>query len=272
MVSNTPETGYAPVDGLQMYYEIHGERRDSQPPLVVLHGAFMTVGLLGPLIPGLAESRQVIAVEMQGHGHTADVDRPLTYEQLADDTAALLRYLGIGSADVYGYSLGGGVALQFALRHPALLRKLVLVSASNTSAGMYPEVLAGIEHITPALFDGTPWREAYDRAAPHPEAFPTLVAKMKQLDLTPFDWSAEAVRAIAAPTLIVVGDSDGTRLEHAVEMFRLRGGGVFGDLAGLPASQLAILPSTTHVGILDRAGWLVPMVTAFLDAPPPQSH
>jgi pimeloyl-ACP methyl ester carboxylesterase len=129
-------------------------------------------------------------------------------------------------------------------------------------------VWAGIEQITPALFDGTPWREAYDRTAPNPKAFPELVAKLKHLDMTPFDWTAEAVRAIAAPTLIVVGDADGTRLEHAVEMFRLRGGGVFGDLAPtLPASQLAILPGTTHVGMLDRADWLAPMVTAFLDAP-----
>jgi pimeloyl-ACP methyl ester carboxylesterase len=265
MTSPAARTGYAPVNGLQMYYEIHGEGS----PLVVLHGAFMTIELMGALIPGLARGRQVIAVELQGHGHTADVDRPLTYEGLADDTAALLRHLRIGSADVYGYSLGGGAALQLALRHPGLVRKLVLVSASYTSEGVYPEVLAGIEHITPELFSGTPWRAAYDRAAPDPGAFPRLVAKMKQLDMTPFAWPADAVRAIPAPTMIVVGDADGTRPEHAVEMFRLRGGGVFGDLAGLPAARLAILPGTTHVGVLERADWLVPMVSSFLDAPMP---
>jgi pimeloyl-ACP methyl ester carboxylesterase len=263
MARDTRRTGYAPVNGLEMYYEIHG----SGQPLVVLHGAFMTIELMGKLIPELARSRQVIAVELQGHGHTADIDRPLTYEWLADDSAALLRHLGIGNADVYGYSLGGGTALQVALRHPELVRKLVVVSASFTSEGMYPEVLAAIEHITPELFDGTPWREAYDRAAPNPGAFPALVDKMKQLDMMPFAWPADAVRAIAAPTLIVIGDSDGTRLEHAVEMFRLLGGGVFGDLAGLPSSQLAVLPGTSHVGMLDRADWLAPMVTAFLDKP-----
>jgi pimeloyl-ACP methyl ester carboxylesterase len=264
MTSSMAQTGYAPVNGLQMYYETHGVGQ----PLVVLHGSFMTIGLMGRLIPALAESRRVIAVEFQGHGHTADIDRPITYEGLADDTAALLRHLGVDIADVYGYSLGGGVALQVAIRHPGLVRKLVVVSASYTSEGAYPEVWAGIEQITPALFDGTPWREAYDRTAPHPEAFPTLVAKLKQLDMTPYDWTAEAVRAIAAPTLIAIGDADGTRPEHAVEMLRLRGGGVFGDLAPrLPASQLAILPGTTHVGMLDRADWLAPMVTAFLDAP-----
>ena len=269
MTTTTSQTGYAPVNGLNMYYEIHGVGQ----PLVVLHGAFMTIELMGALVPALARSRQVIAVELQGHGHTADIDRPLSYEQLADDTAALLRHLGISNADVYGYSLGGGVALQVAIRHPELVRKLVVVSASYTSDGAYPEMFAGIEQITPALFDGTPWREAYDRTAPNPAAFPTLVDKMKQLDLTPFSWSPEAVRAIPAPTLIVIGDADGTRPEHAVELFRLRGGGVFGDLAErLPASQLAILPGTTHVGMLDRADWLVPMVTAFLEAPLPEAE
>jgi pimeloyl-ACP methyl ester carboxylesterase len=262
MANGFPKTGYAPVNGLEMYYEIHGTGR----PLVVLHGAYMTIELMGKLVPELTRDRQVIAVEFQGHGHTADIDRPITYEQLADDTAALLRHLGIDNADIYGYSLGGGVALQLAIRHPALVRKLVVVSASYTSDGMYPEVLAAIEQITPDLFAGTPWREAYDRTAPNPEAFSALVDKLKQLDLTPFAWPAEAIRSIPAPTLIVIGDSDGTPPEHAAELFRLRGGGVFGDLAGLPAAQLAVLPGTTHVGLLDRADWLLAMVPPFLDA------
>jgi pimeloyl-ACP methyl ester carboxylesterase len=267
MAGNAPRTGYAPVNGLNMYYEIHGTGQ----PLVVLHGAFMTIELMGKLVTELARSRQVIAVELQGHGHTADIDRPLAYESLADDVAALLRYLRVGNAAFYGYSLGGGVALQVAIRHADLVRKLVIVSASHNSAGMYPEVLATIEHLKPELFDGTPWRAAYDRTAPDPGAFPALVAKMTQLDMTPYDWPPEAVRAIGAPTLIAIGDSDGTRPEHAVELFRLRGGGVFGDLAGLPAAQLAVLPGTTHVGILDRADWLLAMVPPFLDAPLPES-
>jgi pimeloyl-ACP methyl ester carboxylesterase len=263
MSGDAPQTGYAPVNGLQMYYEIHGTGQ----PLVVIHGSFMTIELMGSLVPELARSRQVIAVELQGHGHTADIDRPFTYEQLADDTAALLGHLGIGRADVYGYSLGGGVAMQVALRHRELVRKLVIVSASYTSDGMYPEVLPGIAQVTAEMFSGTPWRDAYDRTAPHPEAFPTLVHKLKQLEVQPYQWSGESVRAIAAPTLIVVGDSDGTRPEHAVEMFRLRGGGVFGDMAGLPSSQLAMLPGTSHLGILQRTDWLVAMIVPFLDAP-----
>jgi pimeloyl-ACP methyl ester carboxylesterase len=265
MTSNAPRTGYAPVNGLKMYYEIHG----SGLPIVVLHGAFMTIELMGKLIAELARTRQVIAVEMQAHGHTPDIDRPLTYEDLADDTAALMRHLGTDRADVYGYSLGGGVALQLAMRHPEMVRKLVAVSASYSSAGLYPEVTATIDQITPDLFSGTPWRAAYDRVAPNPEAFGTLVARMRDLDMRPYDWTAEAMRAIRAPTLIVVGDSDGTTPEHAVDMFRLRGGGVFGDIAGMPAAQLAVLPGTSHVGMIDRVDWLAPMVVAFLDAPEP---
>jgi pimeloyl-ACP methyl ester carboxylesterase len=256
----TNGAGYAPVNGLRMYYETHG----SGEPLLVLPGAYMTIGLMGDLVPALAESRHVIAVEFQGHGHTADIDRPFSYEQFADDIAALLGHLGIERADVYGYSLGGGVALQLGLRHRRLLRKLAIASASQSSDGLYPEVVGGIENITPELFDGTPWREAYDRTAPDPSRFPTLVEKLKRLDMTPFDWPIDK---LAAPALILIGDADGTRLEHAVDMFRRLGGGVFGDLVPeLPASQLAILPGTTHIGMLERADWIASMVTAFLAA------
>jgi pimeloyl-ACP methyl ester carboxylesterase len=256
----TNETGYAPVNGLSMYYEIHG----AGDPLVMLPGAYMTVDLMGDLVPALSDSRRVIGVEFQGHGHTADIDRPFSYEQFADDTAALMAHLGVEGADVYGYSLGGGVALQLGLRHPGSVGKLAVASASYSSDGLYPAVTKGIENITPELFEGTPWREAYDRAAPDPSGFPTLVEKLKQLDLTPFDWDIDD---LAAPVLVLIGDADGTRLEHAVEMFRRLGGGVFGDLAPeLPASQLAILPGTTHVGMLERAGWISPIVKGFLDA------
>ncbi len=273
MADTSAQTGYAPVNGLQMYYEIHGAGQ----PLVLLHGAYMTTEGFGPLLPTLAATRRVIAVEMQGHGRTADVDRPLTYEQMADDTAAALRHLEIDEADVFGYSMGGGVALQLAIRHPDLLRKLVVASASYTSDGAHPELLAMIPSITPELFAGSPMEEDYRRLAPNPDAFPTLVAKLKQLDMEPFAWPPEDIRGIAAPTLLIVGDSDVVRLEHAVELFRLLGGGVFGDLAGLPKSQLAVLPGTTHFippgsGLLDRTEWLLPMLAAFLDAPMPEGN
>jgi pimeloyl-ACP methyl ester carboxylesterase len=144
------------------------------------------------------------------------------------------------------------------------VRKVVAASASYSSDGLYPEVLEGIENITPELFAGTPWRDAYERTAPDPSAFPTLVVKLRRLDMTPFDWPIDE---LAAPTLVLIGDADGTRLEHAVDMFRRLGGGVFGDLAPeLPASQLGILPGTTHVGMLQRSDWIASMVTTFLAA------
>jgi pimeloyl-ACP methyl ester carboxylesterase len=268
MPETEARTGYAPVGELSMYYEIHGAGR----PLLLLHGAYMTIDMMGPLLAGLAETRQVIAVEQQGHGRTADVDRPITYEQMADDTAGLARRLGIESADVLGYSMGGGVALQLAIRHPAVVRKLVVASAGFRWDGMPAEALEAFDSITPELFSGSPVEAAYQRTAPNPGDFPKLVEKMTALDTTPFAWPEDDIRAIAAPTLIVLGDSDGVRLEHAVEFFKLRGGGVMGDLAGMPASQLAVLPGTSHFvppgsGLLDRAGWLLAMVPPFLDAP-----
>jgi pimeloyl-ACP methyl ester carboxylesterase len=264
---------YAEVNGLKMYYEVHG----TGEPLVVLHGAYMTIDRMGEVVPSLAESRQVIAVELQGHGRTADIDRSLTYEQMADDTAALLRHLGIEQADVFGYSMGGGAALQVAIRHPGVVRRLVVASASYTSDGMHPELLEMIPSLTPEAFAGSPIEEEYLRTAPNPDDFPTLVAKLKRLDMEPFAWPQEDIRGIAAPTLLIVGDSDAIRLEHAIELFRLLGGGVMGDLAGLPKSQLAVLPGTTHFippgsGVLDRADWLVPMIGAFLNAPLPEAE
>jgi len=269
-MNKASEGNYAEVNGLEMYYEIHG----TGEPLVLLHGAYMTIGAMGPIVPGLAETRQVIAVELQGHGHTADIDRPITYEQMADDTAALLRHLGIGQADVFGFSMGGGVALQLAIRHPGLVRKLVSASASYTSDGMQPELHEMLPGITPEMFAGSPIEAAYLEVAPNPGDFPRLVEKLKRLDMTPFAWLAEDVRGIESPTLIVVGDSDAIRLEHAVEMFRLLGGGAMGDLAGFSKSQLVVLPGTAHFvppgsGVLDRAEWLLAMVPAFLDAPLP---
>ena len=267
-MDGTSRGDYAEVNGLNMYYEVHGAGR----PLLLLHGAYMTIDAMGEVLARLAESRQVIAVELQAHGRTADIDRPLGYEAMADDVAALLRHLEIGEADVFGFSMGGGVALQVAIRHPEVVRKLVVVSAAHTSDSMHPELLEMIPSITPEVFAGTPIEEDYLRTAPNPNDFPTLVAKLKQLDMEHFAWPPEEIGGISSPTLIIVGDSDAILLEHAVEMFRLLGGGVMGDLAGLPKSQLAVLPGTTHFippgsGILDRAGWLLPMIGAFLDAP-----
>ena len=261
------QTGYLPVNGLQMYYEIHG----SGQPLVLLHGAFSAIGTsFGQVLPGLAQGRQVVAVELQGHGRTADIDRPLTLEGMADDVAAAIDQLGIQPADILGYSVGAAVALQLVIRHPDAVRKLVLASVTYTLDGVHPGLMEGLGEMTPEMMHGSPWHDEYVRIAPRPEDFPTLFAKKTQMDQQIKDLPDEAIRAITAPTLLIIGDSDLVRPEHAVEMFRLLGGGVFGDTpAGLPDSQLAILPGTSHVSLVNRSELVVPIITSFLDAPMP---
>jgi pimeloyl-ACP methyl ester carboxylesterase len=210
---------YASVNGLDIYYETHG--RDGAP-LIVLPGGFMTVAAMGALVPDLAATRQVIGVELQGHGHTADIDRPLRYETMADDIAALMEHLGLAQADFFGYSLGGGVALRLAIQHPARARRLTLASTAFRRDGWYPETLAGMAAISPEGFANTPIYEGYLQTSPKPEAWPAFVGKMRQLLSEDYDWTQD-VAALTAPVLIVVGDADGLRLAHAVEMFGLLG-------------------------------------------------
>lgn len=260
---------YASVNGLNMYYEIHGT--GTGQPLVLLHGALSaTETSFGKILPLLAQTRQVISVEQQAHGRTADIDRPLTMEQMAEDTAALLRKIGIESTDLFGYSMGAGIAFQIARKHPTLVRKLVVASLSYNADGMHPGMMEGMEGLKPEHLAGTPFEEEYFRLAPNRKDWPTLIEKVKQMDMNFHGWQPEDVRAIQAPTLLMIGDSDIVRPEHAVEMFRLLGGGVAGDVVGLPKSRLAILPGTTHVTIAYRADWLASMINEFLDAPLPQ--
>jgi pimeloyl-ACP methyl ester carboxylesterase len=265
MTNPTPRSGYVAVNGLQMYYEIHGS---GGTPLALIHGAFSAIGTsFEALLPGLARGRQVIAFELQGHGRTADIDRPLSPEQFADDVAAALQQLGVAQADLFGYSLGASVALHVALRHPQLVRKLVLASVSYTLAGIHPGLMDGMGEMQPEMMHGSPWHEEYLRIAPRPEDFPRLFAKKTAMDKGIKDIPAEAIQAITAPTLLIIGDSDLIRPEHAVEMFRLLGGGVFGDMAGLPRSQLAVLPGTTHVTLVAQAELLLAIIPPFLDKP-----
>lgn len=266
--SSTVRSGTARSAGLDVYYEVHGS--GSAQPLVMLHGALMTNSTWGELLALLAQSRRVIAIEQQAHGHTPDIDRPLGYEQMADDTAAVLRHLGIERAHVLGYSMGGGVALQLAMRHAELVDRLVLMSAPFRTDGWYPDVIDAATHIDAKQLVDTPWHQAYVRAAPRPGDWERLVERIKELDSKPYAWPDATVRAIRAPTLVMLGDADGVRPEHAVELFRNRGGGVFGDIRGLPAARLAVVPGTTHVGILDRTDVLPGFINAFLDAPDPK--
>src|SRR5829696_5698501 len=195
---------YAEVNGLNMYYEIHGTGQ----PLVLLHGALSAIGTsFAKVLPSLAETRRVIAVELQAHGRTADTDRPLRYVLMAEDTAALLGHIGVEAVDIFGWSLGAGVALQVAIRHPEVVRKVVLASATYNSGELHPGVLAGIEHLTPEALAGSPFQEEYDRIAPNPGDWPTLIAKMKELDGRVQDWLPEDIQSIKAPTLLIIGDS-----------------------------------------------------------------
>ena len=259
----TESTGYAPVNGLQMWYERHGEGR----PLVLLHGNLSTIGVdFGGIIPSLAKGHQVIGVEQQAHGHTADIDRPLSIQQWADDTAALLGHLGIERADLFGYSSGSTVALQLAIEQPQLVGKLVLASASYRLDGLHPGLMDNIQELGPEHLAGTPFEQDYAKVAPNPGDWPKLIEKITRMDADLPEWTADDIRNLAAPTMLIIGDSDIVKPEHAVEMFRLLGGGVIGDLAGLPRSRLAVLPGTTHVTLVQRADWLASMVGEFLDA------
>jgi pimeloyl-ACP methyl ester carboxylesterase len=241
---------------------------------VLLPGGYMTVTAMGAIVPQLAATRQVIAVELHGHGHTADIERPFRFEQMADDIAALIQHLHLERADLFGYSLGGGGALQTAIRHPDVVRKVVLASTPFKRDGWYPEMVATMRATSVEGFAQTPLPEEYRQVAPRPEAWPTVVAKVRELITSDYDW-AQDVAALKTPVLLLMGDGDGLRLEHAVEVFGLLGGGKGdGDTRGLPASALAILPATTHVGwappyhgIMTRMQLLVPIITEFLDAP-----
>jgi pimeloyl-ACP methyl ester carboxylesterase len=255
-------SGYVDVGVLDLYYERHGEG----PLLVLLHGAFGTIeSCFAGLLPALARDFDVVAVEMQGHGRTRDVARPLSYEDMAGDTAALLDALDIPRAHLVGYSMGGAVGLQLALDRPELVDHLVFAGgAAFDSSGVYPELIAGFESFDPHELDGSRWHEAYRRVAPDPDAWTSLVVKVNELDRAGHSWPRERIAGMQAPTLLINGDADIVRPEHVVEMFRLLGGGVPGDLVGLPRSQLALLPGTTHEGLLDRVDWLSSMILAFL--------
>ena len=260
----TPTVGYASVNGLKMYYEVHGNGE----PVVLLHGAFMAISGEAEWIAELSKTRRVIAVEMQGHGRTADIDRPISPDNLADDVAALLGYLKIPKADVIGYSLGGGVAMQCAIRHPEKVRKVVCISAVFRNDGWVKEAVEALPQITAEAFKGTPIEAEYKKLNPKPDAFPEFVKHVIASNSKPYDFGAERLKATKAPMFFIHGDADGVRLEHIAEMYRLKGGEVHGDMRPRSESRLAILPNTTHVTLMDRMSVIVPMVNDFLDAKP----
>jgi len=260
--SNAGNGKYADIGNLKLYYQLHGEAQPQSKnrPLLVLHGGFMMIEAMDPILPALAKGRQVIAVDLEGHGRTGDLDRPL-------NLAALLKQLGVEKADMLGFSMGGGVALRIAAAEPQLVAKLAVISAHHKMDAYYPSIRAMWPGMTVQGFTGTPMEKAYLDTAPDPKRWPVFVEKMKQMMLFSTDWPDAKVQSIKAPSLLIAGDADLFRPESMVELFRLLGGArPDGGMAGLPPSQLAILPGTTHFGILYRTDLLLPIIVPFLES------
>lgn len=263
--------GHRPINGLSLYHEVYGELGTSTTaPLLLIPGAFMATDSMKSWVSAFAGQRTVIVFDQQGHGRTPDTSREMSYPQFADDAAALLRALNVERADVMGYSQGGGVALQLALRHPRLVNKLVSLSATYRQDGWYPSVLEGIEGVSATAFAGTPVEKAFREHTPDAAAFDAYLEKMKVLNINDQNISDAQLRSMSAKTMVIVGDADGVKPEHALAMFRLRGGGdeeaaASGVLQQVPAARLVILPATSHIGISAESAVLVPMVSAFLD-------
>lgn len=261
-------SGHLPINGLSLYHEVYGGSTAS--PLLLIPGAFMSTDSMTSWVSAFARDRTVIVFDQQGHGRTPDTSRAMSYEQFADDAAALLRALNVERADVMGYSQGGGVAIQLALRHPGLVDKLVTLSATYRRDGWYPSVLEAIEDPNASAFAGTSVERAFREHTPDAAAFDAYLEKVTVLNNNDQHISDEQMRSISAKTMVIVGDADAVKPEHALAMFRLRGGGdeaaaASGALEDAPAARLVILPATSHVGIFGQSAVLVPMVSAFLD-------
>ena len=263
--------GHLPINGLSLYHEVYGELGTSKtPPLLLIPGAFMAAGSMKSWVSAFAGKRAVIVFDQQGHGRTPDASRKMSYEQFADDAAALLRALKVERADVMGYPQGGGVAL----RHPTLVNKLVSWSATYRKDGRYPSGLEGIEGPSATAFAGTPVEKAFKEHTPDATAFDAYIEKMKVLGIDDQNISDVQMRSISAKTMVIVGDADAVKPEHALAMFKLRGGGdeeaaASGVLREVPAARLVILAAMSHIGIFGESAVLAPMVSAFLDDVPP---
>ena len=254
-------SGYAPVNGIKVYYEVYGAGK----PIVLLHGAFYTIDMnWGQLIPGLSKTRKVIAIEMQGHGHTPFSDRKLSITTLASDVAGVMDYLKIDSADVVGYSMGGSVAYQFAVQNPKRLRKLVIISSTYKTSGWLPEISKGFENFKPEFFDNTPMKAAYDAVAPDKTKWRNFIEQMIAFAGVPFDVGDSNISKIAAPVLIISGDNDGLDKVELAKTYKLLGGGVSADLGPMPKSKLAIVPSQSHVSLMMQTTTIFNYVDSFL--------
>lgn len=254
-------SGYAPVNGIKVYYEVYGEGK----PLVLLHGAFYTINLnWSELIPELSKTRKVIALEMQGHGHSPFSDRKLSLTTLASDVEKVMDYLKIDSADVVGYSMGGSVAYQFAVQSPKRLRKLVIISSTYKSSGWLPVVNSAFDNFKPEFFDNTPLKTAYDAVAPDTTKWRKFLQQMFVFAKEPFNVGDSNIAKITVPVLIISGDNDGLDKVELAKTYQLLGGGVTADLAPMPKSQLAIVPSQSHVSLMMQTTTILNYLNDFL--------
>jgi pimeloyl-ACP methyl ester carboxylesterase len=248
------------VNGMQMYYEVSGKG----DPLVVLHGAYMNIPSMGAIIPKLAQTHKVYALEFQGHGRTTDIDRPITYQNLADDVAAFMDAVGLKKADVFGYSMGAAAGLQLAIRHPEKVNKFVAASVAYDIEGWQPAFREFIPQMKVEMFLEMPFAKEYPKLAANPKGFPELVKKLIQLEKEPMAW-AEDVKKLKTPVLIISGDADVSTLEHTVAMFRLLGGGGPGDMGTpLSPSRLAVMPATSHTAVITQPELLHAFIEPFL--------
>ena len=262
----TADADYADVNGMKMYYEVSG----TGDPLIVLHGAYMNIPSMGDIIPKLAKTHKVYALEFQGHGRTNDIDRPITYPDLADDAAKFMDVFGVAQADVFGYSMGSVAGLQLAVRHPEKVDHLIVASAAYDAEGFQPEFKAFIPQMTVEMFTGMPFAADHKTLAADPNGFPALVEKLIALEKVPFSWESD-VKTIKAPVLIITGDADVATLEHSVALFRLLGGGGMGDMGKpLAASRLAVLPATSHTAVITQSDVLMSFIEPFLKGETPK--
>lgn len=255
------DSGYAPLNGIKVYYKVYGHGQ----PLVLLHGAFMTIDAnWGALIPELSKTRKVIALELQGHGHTPYYDRPLSHATLAGDVAGVMDHLHIDSADVAGYSFGGAVAYQFAIQHPKRVKKLVIISATYKSEGWLPQVNAAFQQMKPELFDQSPMHSAYNAVAPDTTKWIPFLQQMIASARQPFNLGDANIAKITAPVLIVAGDNDGLDKLELIKTYQLLGGNVMAGFGPAPASQLAIVPGQGHVSLMEQTSTLLNLLNGFL--------
>ena len=265
MAQTEPAAGTVEVNGMQMYYETSGEGE----PLIVLHGAYMNIPTMGEIVPRLARTQKVYALEFQGHGRTTDMDRPITYPNLASDVAGFMDALGIEKADIFGYSMGAAAGLRLAIDHPEKVDQLVAASVAYDVSGWQPAFVDFIPQMSPEMFVGTPMEDEWKKLAPNPDGFRALVEKLIALEKEPMAWGGE-VEALDTPVLIIAGDADVTTLEHNVALFRLLGGGVMGDMGQpLPASRLAVLPATSHTAVINQVDLLHGFIEPFLQGETP---